>query len=79
MDNMVLKIEWVKAIAILPEPSDFLECLIEYKETRHSAFKFPTETALFTAIQPEFDKLNFPIDNGLNCADLKPTGVVVEK
>ena len=68
MENLILKPEWVKAIAILPEPSDFLLALLNYRLSRQRTFKFPTESALFTAIQDEFDKLNFSLDDGFKHA-----------
>ena len=67
MENIILKGEWIKAIAILPEPSCFLLGLLDYKlDRRKMPFQFPTEMASLTAIQPDFDKLNFPPDNGIN-------------
>lgn len=78
MGNIILKIEWVKAIAVLPDAQDFLISLVNYKEKGHKTFSFPTELALFTAIQDEFDKLNFPLDDGFKHAfdSCVPTGNV---
>jgi hypothetical protein len=79
MEKIVLTTEWVHAIALLPEPQSFLTSLAEYRVTRCKNFRTPTETAMFTAIQSEFDKLNFPLDNGNRCACASrfvPTGNV---
>lgn len=73
MENIVLKCEWVKAISVLPEPKIFLDALVLYRITREETFDFPTERALFTAIKPEFDKLNFPLYNGNDCVGLQPS------
>ena len=73
MEKIVLKCEWVKAISVLPDPKIFLDALVLYRITRHKTFDFPTERALFTAIQPEFDKMNFAPYNGNDCVGLQPS------
>lgn len=74
MENIVLKPEWVKSISLWPETAEFLEALLEYKITRVFPLSGP-DYALFAAIQPEFDKLNFPLDNGCRCAKVPTDNV----
>lgn len=78
--NIILKTEWLTAIGQLNNEYQFIKGLLDYMHDadevgcnaingqEYEYFEIAGHRALFIAIKPEFDRLNFPPNNDINTA-----------